>query len=232
MDEFIYKAPYEEECKRILEVNILPETYCSFNCIYCPIDRKEDRHQTDEIQDLGDVTKALDDLGRRMEEDRIEEVFLNGHGESLLHQALPRIIDFIHQKGAAVRLLSNGYLLHRPEYQAVANRCEAVIGELKNAADAGFQKSQRPLSGYTLEQYTANMKAFRAQYHGRFIFEVTIVKGYNDDEKSVAFLERVVKELHPDNLAVIPIDEPFQKVLGVGEDRLEAIRKRLEKARG
>ena len=27
------------------------------------------------------------------------------------------------------------------------------------------------------------MKAFRAQYHGRFIFEVTIVKGYNDDEK-------------------------------------------------
>lgn len=75
-----------------------------------------------------------------MEEERIEEVFLNGHGESLLHQALPRIIDFIHQKGAAVRLLSNGYLLHRPEYQALANRCEAVIGELKNAADAGFQK--------------------------------------------------------------------------------------------
>ena len=144
MDEFIYKAPYEEEGKRILEVNILPETYCSFNCIYCPIDRKEDRHQTDEIQDLGDVTKALDDLGRRMEEDRIEEVFLNGHGESLLHQALPRIIDFIHQKGAAVRLLSNGYLLHRPEYQAVANRCEAVIGELKNAADAGFQKVSGP----------------------------------------------------------------------------------------
>ena len=27
MDEFIYKAPYEEEGKRILEVNILPETY-------------------------------------------------------------------------------------------------------------------------------------------------------------------------------------------------------------
>lgn len=50
--------------------------------------------------------------------------------------------------------------------------------------------------------------------------------------KKRGFLERVVKELHPDNLAVIPIDEPFQKVLGVGEDRLEAIRKRLEKARG
>ena len=60
------------------------------------------------------------------------------------------------------------------------------------------------------------MKAFRAQYHGRFIFEVTIVKGYNDDEKAW-LLERVVKELHPDNLAVIPIDEPFQKVLGVGK---------------
>ena len=43
-----------------------------------------------------------------------------------------------------MRLLSNGYLLHRPEYQALANRCEAVIGELKNAADAGFQKVSGP----------------------------------------------------------------------------------------
>lgn len=99
MDKFIYKAPYEEAERRVLEVNILPETYCTFNCIYCPIDRKEGRHQTDEIQDLGDVTKALDDLGHRMDEERIDEVFLNGHGESLVHQALPRIIDFIHQKG-------------------------------------------------------------------------------------------------------------------------------------
>jgi hypothetical protein len=45
-------------------------------------------------------------------------------------------------------------------------------------------------------------------------------------------LERVVKDLHPDELALIPVDAPFQKVLGVGEDRLEEIRKRLEKARG
>ena len=41
MDEFIYKAPYEEEGKRILEVNILPETTAALIAFIVPLTGKK-----------------------------------------------------------------------------------------------------------------------------------------------------------------------------------------------
>jgi wyosine [tRNA(Phe)-imidazoG37] synthetase (radical SAM superfamily) len=228
MEKFIYKAPYQEDGRTVLEVNILPSTYCTFNCIYCPIDRKEKRVQTDKVQSMGDICGALKDLEQRIDDSKAGLVFINSHGESVVHDGLPAVIDTIHRKGVPIRLLSNGYPLANPIYRALANQCEEVIGELKNSNEAAFQKTQRPLKGYTLRQYVENLNAFRRQYHGKYIFEVTIVKGYNDDDESVRFLQSVVKELQPDELSVIPIDAPFRKVLGVDDDTLQHIRTELE----
>ncbi len=48
-----------------------------------------------------------------------------------------------------------------------------------------FSKIQRPIEGYTLAEYISNMASFNKQYKGKFIFEITIIKGYNDDEESI-----------------------------------------------
>ena len=39
MGVFSYKEIYIEDGKRVLEVNILPEKHCNFDCIFCPIGR-------------------------------------------------------------------------------------------------------------------------------------------------------------------------------------------------
>jgi wyosine [tRNA(Phe)-imidazoG37] synthetase (radical SAM superfamily) len=163
-----------------------------------------------------------------MDKYKIGLVFINSHGESLFHESLPRIIDFIHKKRADVRLLSNGYPLGIPLYRELANRCEEVIGELKNTTEANFQKTQRPLKGYTLAQYIKNLQTFRQQYKGKFIFEVTLVKGYNDDPESIQFLKQVVHSLNPDELTISEIDAPFRKVLGVSRETLQKVRKFLQ----
>ena len=41
------------------------------------------------------------------------------------------------------------------------------------------QKVQRPIKGYTLVEYISKMFSINKQYKGKFIFEVTIIKGYN-----------------------------------------------------
>ena len=70
MELFTYKDIYDEAGKRILEVNILPEKYCTFDCVFCPIGRSP--HKVDTIQDFGDVQTALSDLAYRMDgENRI-----------------------------------------------------------------------------------------------------------------------------------------------------------------
>jgi wyosine [tRNA(Phe)-imidazoG37] synthetase (radical SAM superfamily) len=123
-----------------------------------------------------------------------------------------------------VRLLSNGYLLARTPYRELADRCEEVVGELKNWREEDFQRTQRPLPGYTLAQYTENLLTFRRQYTGRFLFEATVVKGYNDSPEAVAWLRSFVKELQPDELILETVsEEPFSRKLQVDSERMAQI---------
>lgn len=229
MNEFCYKDIYLREGRRVLSVDILPEKYCNFDCIFCPLGRS--RHKTDAPQAFGDISGALSQLGQEINRTDPDLVFLNSKGEALVHESLGEIIRFIKAKGRRVKLQSNGYLLGDPRYMELANQCDEVIGELKAITEEGFQKVQRPIEGYTLEAYIANMAAFRKQYGGRFIFEVTILQGYNDSDEAVRQMTEVVHRLAPDKLKVSRMEgEKFQKRLGISEERLRQITEALESA--
>jgi len=127
-----------------------------------------------------------------------------------------------------VRLLSNGYLLNNEKYIEIANKCEEVIGEVKAITEEDFKKLQRPIEGYTLENHLNSLIEFNRQFHGKFILEITVIKGYNDDEKSIQKLEELIKKIDAEKLIVITMDGPFEKKLGVTDNQLKIIRKRLE----
>lgn len=150
----------------------------------------------------------------RIENANAELIFINSKGEALVNDKIGYIIDLIKDKGLPVRLLSNGYLLGRDEYIEIANRCDEVIGEIKTITEEDFQKIQRPIEGYTLNEYISNMVSFNKQYNGKFIFEVTIIKGYNDDEESIQKMKKIIKEISPDKIILERMeDERFKKKL-------------------
>lgn len=227
MQSFDYKDIYIEDAKRILEINIFPEKHCNFDCIFCPIGRS--KNKTDAEILFGSVDNSLTELGRIIEQKAADLVFINSKGEALLHNQICNIIDFIKSKGLPVRLLSNGYLLGIKNYMQIANKCDEVIGELKVITEEAFQKVQRPIPGYTLEDYIANMVKFRKQYSGKFIFEITIIRGYNDDEASVQKLKDIIRKVSPDNLMVVRLEEEkFQKKLGITDERFTEISNTLQ----
>lgn len=228
MEQFTYKKVYTEEGRRVLEMNILPEKYCNFDCIFCPIGRSY--HKVDTPQDFGSVDEALADLARRLEEEKPELVFINSKGESFVHDQLGRIIAFIHEKGFPLRLLTNGYLLGNPACAALARQCEEVLGEIKTVTEEDFQKVQRPIANYTLAAYVAHMQEFRKTYEGTFIFEVTLLRGYNDDDTSVAALQEIIGAIRPDKLLILTMDdERFMKKLALSSDRYVDLCRRLQK---
>ncbi|MDU4471848.1 MAG: radical SAM protein, partial [Clostridium perfringens] len=65
------------------------------------------------------------------------------------------------------------------------------------------------------------------QYNGKFIFEITIVKGYNDDPESVNKLKEVIKTICPNEVIVARIDDVFKKKLGISDERFEEISREL-----
>ncbi len=222
MSGFSYKDIYSEDGKRILEVNILPEKHCNFDCIFCPIGRAQNKVDTQKSFD--EMDSSLKELESKIENTKAKLVFINSKGEALVNENIIDIINIIKGKGVPVKLLSNGYILNWPEFKEIANMCEEVIGEIKVASNEDFQKIQRPIEGYTFENHISNMKAFREQYKGKFILEVTILKGYNDDEESIQKLKSVIKEISPNKVIIERLeDEKFKKKLGIPDERFEEI---------
>ncbi|MCX7905008.1 MAG: radical SAM protein, partial [Caloramator sp.] len=98
------------------------------------------------------------------------------------------------------------------------------IGEIKVIREEDFQKIQRPIEGYTLEEYISNMVSFNKQYKGKFIFEITLIKGYNDDEESIQKMKNIIKKISPDKIIIARIeDEKFKKKLGITDERFGEI---------
>lgn len=226
MSGFSYKDIYLEDGRRVLEINILPEKYCNFDCIFCPIGRS--KNKIDEQKSFGNYESSLAELGEMIDNNNAELVFINSKGEAFVNDKIVEIIDFIKNKGIPVRLLTNGYLLGRDEYIEIANKCDEVLGEIKIIDENDFIKVQRPIDGYTLEKYISNMVLFNKQYNGKFIFEITIIKGYNDDDESVQKLKRIIKEISPDKVIIARMeDEIFKKKLGITDERFNEISKTL-----
>ena len=226
MNNFSYKDIYIEDGKKVLEINILPEKHCNFDCIFCPIGRSKNKIDTQ--RSFGKIDKSLIELSKKIEDSNPDLVFINSMGEALIHDKIEEIINFIKSKGLIVKLLSNGYLLAKSEYMKIANKCDEVIGEIKVITDEDFQKLQRPIEGYTLEQHIKNMSDFNKQYKGKFIFEITIIKGYNDDDKSVEKIKDAIRYISPNEVIVVRMDdEPFKKKLGISDKRYEKIKKEL-----
>lgn len=222
MGSFSHKEIYVEDGKRVLEVNILPEKYCNFDCIFCPVGRSQNK--ADEQKSFGDIDSSLIELGHMIENTKAELVFINSKGEALLNNKIIDVIAFIKSKSLPVRLLSNGYLLGKDQYRQIANMCDEVVGEIKVITEEDFQKAQRPVSGYTLAEYISNIVAFNKQYTGKFIFEITIIKGYNDDDKSIEEIKDIIKKISPDKIIITRIeDERFKKKLGITDERFEKI---------
>ena len=226
MGGFSYKEIYIEDGKRVLEVNILPEKHCNFDCIFCPIGRSYNKVDTQ--QSFDEMDDSLRELESMIENNKAELVFINSKGEALVNNKISDIIDLIKSKGVPVRLLSNGYLLGRDEYIHIANKCDEVIGEIKAISEEDFQKIQRPIEGYTLKEYISNMISFNKQFEGKFILEVTIIKGYNDTEESIDKIKNIISELSPDKIIVERMnDERFKKKLGISDERFDEISKAL-----
>lgn len=226
MGGFCYKDIYIENGRRVLEVNILPEKYCNFDCIFCPIGRSQNKVDTQKSFDK--IDSSLIELESMIENTKAELIFINSKGEALVNDKIVDIIGFIEDKGLPVRLLSNGYLLGRDEYIKIANKCDEVVGEIKVITEEDFQKVQRPIEGYTLAEYISNMVSFNKQYKGKFIFEITIIKGYNDDEESIQKIKNIIKKIFPDKIIIARMeDERFKKKLGITDERFEEISKAL-----
>ncbi|HEX2953383.1 MAG TPA: radical SAM protein, partial [Bacillota bacterium] len=62
-----------EDYRRRLEVNILPQKYCNFDCIFRPVGRSQNK--TDTPKPFGALDRSLIELEQMIEKTKAEFVF-------------------------------------------------------------------------------------------------------------------------------------------------------------
>ncbi len=222
-----YKEIYIEDGQKVLEVDILSEKFCNFDCVFCPFERTDNK--VEQQQSFDGMEAAIEEFGELLEANQPDLVYLSSKGEAIFNEAAASIIDLIKSRGISVRLLSNGYLLGRDQYQEIASKCDEVIGELAAVTETDFQKLQRPLTGYSLEDYISNMAKFNEQYDGVFILDIAMLKGYNDDEVSIQRLKGFIDKIAPDKIVVDNLSDPeLKEQFGISPERLNQVTEGLQ----
>lgn len=212
--------------EKVVDINPLPENYCSFDCVFCPLGRT--KVKTEKTFDFKETEVFLDNLEELLKNQNIDIVFINPDGESLTNSRILHIINLIKKYNVKVKIISNGYLFNRDEYKNILNTCDEVIGELAVTSEELFHKVQRPLQGYTFEDYVSNMENFNKQYNGKFILDITILKNYSDSNEDIETFKKIIKRIKPDEILVQTPDEwKFKKAFGIDKERLKEIENQL-----
>lgn len=101
---FSYRDIYTEDGRKVLEVNVLPEKYCNFDCVFCPIGRSQ--HKTDVQRSFPGTDNSIVELENNINVLDPDLIFINSKGEALLNDRIDDIIDLIKAKGKTIRLFT------------------------------------------------------------------------------------------------------------------------------
>lgn len=226
MGTFTFQDIYEEDGCKILELDILHDNHCNFDCVFCPIGGTDIKR--DEPLFIEGTEDSFLELKNILKENAVDVVYFNSNGESFINDQFEEIVDYLKSQGIKVKLFSNGYMLGMPEYIEIANICDEVFGEVKCTSENSFLKYQRPVEGYTLDKYIENMVTFKKQFKGKFTLIVTILRGYNDDDQSINWLQETINKISPDDLSIETLtDDKYGKAFGIEEEKLQHIKRIL-----
>lgn len=218
MDDYIKVG---DDGRKVLGVDIQPEKACIFDCIVC--NRGRTKYQG-EWHDFGPIEDSLENLKKKIAEDKPDLVEIYGQGDILTNVHLEDIINCVHALGLPVRLVTNCYLLGIGEHMRVASLAEEVVGAFGIVEDEAFKKYHRPLPEleFTPAKQTESIIRFSQQYQGKFKLRVFLSQNFNDSDESVAVLKAIVDRVKFDSLWVASTNK-----LAVPDERVAEITKIL-----
>jgi len=192
-----------------LGIDLVPG-FCTFNCVYCEINRQKIRTcRRREYIPTDDIITELDQRLTDEGEAEVDIYTITASGEPTLHNGIGRIIR--HIKGHSSRpvaVLTNGSLLHLPEVRQELMAADIIIPSLDAVRPAGFQALNRPAAGLGIDIIIEGIKIFKEEYPGELWLEILLCQGINDSEDDIKALERAVDSIGPDKIQLNTVDRP------------------------
>jgi len=199
--KYIFGPVNSRRLGRSLGIDLVPPKICDFDCVYCEVGpttlltcERAEYAPTEEI------IAEIDCFTADQTQMRPVDVFtITASGEPTLHTGIGQIISHIKGKTTKpVCVLTNGSLLHLKDVRNDLMKADIVIPSLDAADPETYKKINRPASCAKLETIIQGLCRFKKEFAGKYLLEILIVKGLNDNQENI-------KALKHDN-SVKPLD--------------------------
>jgi wyosine [tRNA(Phe)-imidazoG37] synthetase (radical SAM superfamily) len=139
----------------------------------------------------------------------IDWITFVGSGETTLQTGFDEMISGIKAlTDLPIAVITNGSLLYTPEVRRELLEADAVLPSLDAGNPSLYRRINRPHPSLTFERLVGGLLAFRKEYQHKLWIEVMLVKGMNDDEKSLQEIAVYLEKMKPDEIHVIQPTRP------------------------
>ena len=198
-----------------LGIDLIPQKACSYDCIYCQVGKTTDRiMEPASFVSVPEIIKELKDVISKTPPDVIT---LAGSGEPTLNNDIGDVILEIKKiTSIPLTLLTNGSLLWNRQVREKVTGVDILIPTLSSVFEETYKKIHRPHPGLYLDDIIRGLKEMRKEYAGDYYLEVVLLAGFNDTEKEISGLLKIINEIQPDkvqlNTVVRPPSDPSASV--------------------
>ena len=205
-----------------LGVDLIPAKTCTYDCLYCQVGRTTCK--TVDARPYVPIQDVLNELEGKLDQKRPDTVTLAGSGEPTLHSRIDRVISFIKDRtDTKIAILTNGSLLWKEEVRSRVSGAHILMPTLTTAFPETFTAIHRPHANLKLNMIIEGYKRLRQTYRGLLFLEVVLLAGYNDSEREIEGLRRVINPISPDRIQLNTVVRPPADSMAKALDR-----KRLE----
>jgi len=208
---------------RSLGVDLVPFKTCTYDCIYCQLNRTTSK--TAERREWVPLDGVLKELRDKLPT-KPDYITLSGSGEPTLYSCLGELIEGIRaMTDIPIAALTNGSLLWQPELRRQLMNADLVVPSLDAGDSAMFHAINRPHPSISFETMLQGLIDFRREYKGAYWLEVFLLAGHNIIQSDLQRIVDCVKRIKPDrvqlNTATRPTAEEY--AYRVDQSRLEKI---------
>jgi len=196
-----------------LGVNTVPRKTCTYSCAYCQLGRTTHLSVTRRIYFATDsVVREIGDKLLRVPT-RPDYVTFLGHGEPTLASNIGDILDGLSGvSGSRKALMTNGSLLWMPEVRKEVLGFDVVMPTVSAGSESVFSRIHRPHPALRFDDVIRGIEKFSEEFPGKIWVEVMLVRGINDDRKSLEDIERVLSCIRADEIHLTaPTRPPAEK---------------------
>ncbi|MFW2371946.1 MAG: radical SAM protein [Gammaproteobacteria bacterium] len=209
---------------RSLGINNIPPKNCTYSCVYCQVGRTMNRQITPHTfyrpEEIENAVKLKVNAAIRAGE-TIDYLTFVPDGEPTLDIHLGEAMDRLRPLGIKIAVISNASLIWRQEVQHILNKADWVSLKIDSVDEVSWKQINRPHEHLQLPVILRGVERFAQQYQGELATETMLVKGINDNRKSVASVADFLSQLKLHKIYLsIPTRPPAETDIRAPEEKV------------